>query len=392
MNAKIYYLSVPMKATFGHAAANRSTSETILFSLDHRGVSGLGECIPRKYVTGETIDSVIHELMLLQLNEMMEAIDLSSLKNALSSWSNISVFNENCQHFHPSVVCVIEMAVLDFLAKYFNCTLKDLIKDHYIPKDMQSTDQVTWYKTTQTMDFSWDPKEFTKARRPFHHIKIKAGKDFNEDLHRVKIVRDAVGADVPISVDANMSWNMNEAIHFIESLRQYNIGFYEEPLNRGNFLGYKKLKDITDAKILLDESLCNKKDATIALQTQCCDAFNIRISKCGGILNSIDFIKIAHQNKLDFQIGALVAETGPLIAASRHLIGAISGYFAYEAGQPERFFGQENYLVTPMPFVNRQTNLAAAINEIGLGINLSKNFTHYLKKQFVWSNGKWQLV
>jgi L-Ala-D/L-Glu epimerase len=98
-----------------------------------------------------------------------------------------------------------------------------------------------------------------------------------------------------------------------------------------------------------------------------------------GISKSIEILKLAHQNSLAYQLGAQVAEIGPLIAASRHLAYAVKGYFAYEGGQADRYF--KEFIVHPIPLVDRKTNLAAPIQGNGLGLELNQNYQHLIQKR-----------
>jgi L-alanine-DL-glutamate epimerase-like enolase superfamily enzyme len=172
----------------------------------------------------------------------------------------------------------------------------------------------------------------------------------------------------------------------VNALQKFHIGYYEEPLAKQNFSDYKNLRIKTQCKILLDESLCTTQDAMHAVQHQACDALNIRLAKCGGFIQSIEILKISLANKISYQIGVQVAETGPLLAASRIMASITNDYFAYEAGQPDRQF--EQYIISPMPIVDRSTNYATPIHGSGLGVYLNEKFKQYIKQEIICQGKK----
>jgi len=393
MNASIYHIAIPMLQPFNHAKSDRHLSESIVFCLEHRGVIGLGECAPRIYVTGESISSVIDSIIQIDIESLINKIEFSTLDSAINSFNKIEIFSKKTRPQPLNAICAIEMAIMDLIGKLFNTSISEIIKRHYLPKNLVNIDNKSFI-TTQVMDFSQDTLDFLELRKPFHFIKIKLGKDYRYNLKRVKKVRESVGHSIPISVDANMSWSELEAQEMIKMLRPFGIAYYEEPLKKGSLLAYKKLREKHQAKILLDESVCSLDDAHQAIKNNACDALNIRISKCGGIINSIRLIELAVKKNLDFQIGAQVAETGPLIAAGRQLISAIEKYyFTYEAGQPDRFFERNNFIVDPMPCVNRSNNLAYGLIEPGLGVNPSKSIDSNVINKIIWDKSKrWQSI
>jgi L-alanine-DL-glutamate epimerase-like enolase superfamily enzyme len=377
-----------MNNKFCHAQESRQVSESIIFTVtDESNILGIGECIPRKYVTGETIDSVISYLKNIPIYKIWQSINFNSLDDAIYSFNRIKF--PDFLDTELNVNCAIEMAFLDFIGKKFLTNLSFILQKYYLTDVPKLTSPNKLIATSQVMDFSVTVADFLKNRGPFHFIKIKLGNDFNKNILRVKSVREVAGYDVPIIVDANMAWSVDEAIKHIKSLMSYLIAYYEEPLKKNNLDAYCLLSQKFDVKFLLDESLCSFRNAKTAIQKANCFAFNIRISKCGGLRNSCKIIELASKHSVSYQIGAQVAETGPLIAAGRHLANSADGYFTFEAGQADRHFGPI-YIISPMPLVDRKTNFASSIEGSGLGITLSEHFDQFVLKKFTLDNNKWQ--
>ena len=76
----------------------------------------------------------------------------------------------------------------------------------------------------------------------FRSIKMKVGQCLEDDHRRIRILRETVGEDVRIMIDANQKWEVDEAIHWVNSLREYRPAFIEEPTSPDDVLGHLKIK------------------------------------------------------------------------------------------------------------------------------------------------------
>lgn len=375
MKLEIYVLNIPMKTAFSHSVTTRKFADCIILKLDDKGKTGIGECVPRKYVTGETVDSVINDLLKIDWHVLLSGVDFSSSKSAVESIALSGERSKLLEKGSMNAWCVIEMALFDFTGKYFNKSVSELLQNYHADYKVINSHINQAFATSQVLDFSLTPEEFLKKRGPFHFIKIKVGKSIENDVHTLETIRKALGYDVKISVDVNMGWTFDEAMESIPLLDKYNICYYEEPFKARNYEWYQRLRQKLKIKILCDETVCSIDDAKNAVEHNSCDAINIRISKCGGLLNSIKLMEFCRDNGLEYQIGAQVAETGPLIAAGRHLAAVANGYFTYEAGQPDRYF--EKFICSPMPLVDRKVNMAYHVDGSGLGVSLNKYVNLY---------------
>ena len=121
--------------------------------------------------------------------------------------------------------------------------------------------------------------------------------------------------------------------------------------------------------IMLDESLCSLEDARQAIECGTCDLFNIRLSKCGGFLNSLKIAATAHQAGLGYQLGCQVGETGILSAAGRHFASSVAR-IKYLEGSYDRFLVKERLTTQDITF--GRGGLAPALAGPGLGVDVDE--------------------
>ncbi len=91
---------------------------------------------------------------------------------------------------------------------------------------------------------------------------------------------------------------------------------------------------------MLDESVCSLRDAELAIRHGWCDLFNIRLSKCGGVIPSLRLVQLARQHGLGCQLGCQVGETAILSAAGRHFATSVGG-LRYLEGSYDRYLVRE---------------------------------------------------
>ena len=157
----------------------------------------------------------------------------------------------------------------------------------------------------------------------FRALKVKVGIG-DDDVERVRIIRTIVGRSVDIRVDANCAWKDPEvALRHISSLQRFDVSSVEEPLPARNWDGLAYLAGKSPIPICVDESLANAEDAHTLVDRRACHIFNLRISKCGGILNCLRLADIAGFAGIRCQMGCHVGETGILSSAGRNLCMAL---------------------------------------------------------------------
>ena len=120
---------------------------------------------------------------------------------------------------------------------------------------------------------------------------------------------------------------------------------------------------------MADESLCDIEDAKKLVDRKACDMFNIRISKCGGLLDSLKIAKFATQAGISYQLGCQVGETGILSAAGRHFASCVNGV-KYLEGSYAKFLLVEDIVLEKLCF--GYGGFARPLKGVGLGVTVDE--------------------
>jgi muconate cycloisomerase len=164
----------------------------------------------------------------------------------------------------------------------------------------------------------------------FQQVKVKVGIAGQDDVARLRAVRRRVGTGVRLRVDANEAWPASQAVERIRALEPFGLEWVEQPVPNDEIAAMPGVRKRVGTPIILDESLCGPNDAERAVSGGWCDAFNVRLSKCGGFISGLRLAQFAKRNGLGYQLGCQVGETAILSAAGRHFAASVGGLIAVE--------------------------------------------------------------
>jgi L-alanine-DL-glutamate epimerase-like enolase superfamily enzyme len=122
-------------------------------------------------------------------------------------------------------------------------------------------------------------------------VKMKIGRrEPAEDLRRVKLVREAIGPDIHLSLDVNNGWSIQTAIRMADKLQEYDIYWLEEPILADEIGNLAKLAKETSIPIAVGENHYTKWEFKDLIEQGAVEIVQADIGKCGGVT---EFIKIA---------------------------------------------------------------------------------------------------
>jgi L-alanine-DL-glutamate epimerase-like enolase superfamily enzyme len=130
-------------------------------------------------------------------------------------------------------------------------------------------------------------------------IKIKVGlPDSKEDLHRVAGIREHIGWDVPLMVDANQQWDRATALRMGRQLEEFNLIWIEEPLDAYDFEGHAHLANVLDTPIATGEMLASVAEHKGLINANGCDIIQPDAPRVGGITQFLRLAALADERGL----------------------------------------------------------------------------------------------
>jgi muconate cycloisomerase len=354
-----FRIRIPFKRKYVHAEADRGECENIVVRVRSDGsITGVGETIPREYLTGETPASVMDSL----LNTFAPRIvgqrfgDFDRVLGFLSDTATTAH-----ERRMGAAFCAVDLAMIDAGGKHFLRPASDAVgglkkkKIHYTGP-ISGEGRLSTAKTALKL----------KLAR-FSQVKVKVG--VGDDEARLSLVRRIMGRKADIRVDANCSWRPEQAVEEIERLKPHGISSVEQPVKGRDFEGMRFVRRRCGLPVMADESACSPSDVLLLAQMEACDIINVRLAKCGGITGSLKMMEAARENSLKCQLGCLVGETSILGAAGRHFALAVPDLIHIE-GSYNRHLLRTDIASPRMGF--GPNGVARPLEGYGLGIHLDE--------------------
>ncbi len=313
----IYSLRIPFVESFSHSTKSRNFSDSFIVRLMmDDGTMGYGEGVARPYVTGESVESSLNHIQQTlwpsiaqrEFSKILPGPDpvdsLSQVYRAIPD--NVT---DGVVAFHAARAAV-EIAIVDGILKRQQMSLAQILP----PKRTEVV-----YSGVITAGSIEKAEQHARHFKLFgiKQLKIKIGGA--DSVARVKAIRQIVGPDASLRIDANGDYNVASAIAMLTDLAPLNIASVEQPIPRGDPIDLASVSRSSAIPIMADESLVTLDDARALIAANACDYFNLRLSKCGGIVRTLEMARLAADAGLRIQLGSQVGETAVLSAAGRHM-------------------------------------------------------------------------
>ncbi|HZQ98058.1 MAG TPA: mandelate racemase/muconate lactonizing enzyme family protein, partial [Chloroflexota bacterium] len=131
-------------------------------------------------------------------------------------------------------------------------------------------------------------------------IKMKVGAvPIREDVERVKAVREAIGPDVKLLIDANCAYRYYEAIQLAKRVEEYDVFWFEEPVAPDDYEGHRRLADATSIPIATGENEYTRYGFRDLIENQSAAILNADAKVLGGVTEFMKVAALAQAHDLD---------------------------------------------------------------------------------------------
>ena len=313
-------LSIPLRTRVRHAAADRSVADPVLVSVElTNGVVGYGEAVARPYVTGESAATVVEDVQSIFLPrllnfhpptfpESLEAIDALPYRDG--------------ERLITAARGMIELALLDASMRHFGRDVGDIARWMGLP-ELGAPGSLPSIRFSGVLA-AHSLEGLRRRLRVMYwgglrDFKLKVG--LPNDRARLQLVhrylrRGLATGRCTLRADANGAWTLAQARHWLDMLGEMKLNALEQPLARGAEDDLPQLHNESHTRLLHDESLITFEDAQRLIGLGVADYFNIRLSKCGGLLPALRIAVLALRHDVGILLGCMVGETSVLSAAA----------------------------------------------------------------------------
>ncbi len=303
---KLGKISVPLRVPFKTALRSVSSVEDIVVEVHtDTGAVGYGEAPPTGAITGDTTGAI--------LGALQDHIIKTVVGRDVDDFEDLMLALNKCIVGNTSAKAAMDMALWDLYGQLYKIPVYKLLGG--------SRKEII---TDITISVN-DPDEMARdavdaVRRGYDTLKIKVGAHPELDVARLTAVRQAIGNDTRIRIDANQGWEPKQAVRLLNQMQEkgLDIEFVEQPVKAHDIDGLRYVTERSYVPVLADESVFSPEDAVRIMQTRAADLVNIKLMKCGGLYNALKIVSAAEVYGVECMIGCML-EAKISVNAAVHL-------------------------------------------------------------------------
>ncbi len=253
------------------------------------GCCGLGAASPAPLVTGEKIGDTLDALNDYSESELPGA-DIRHFRELLRRATPLLASR-------PGARAALDMALHDAFTRWLGVPLA-----RYLGQVHRS------FPTSVTIGILSPEETVAEAeafvRQGFRIIKLKTGKAVEADIATFIRLREAVGPDIRIRIDANQGYTADDIRRFAAATATHGVEFFEQPLPPDRWEAMRQLPADLRRRCAADENLLGPADALrLTGEPPLFGIYNIKLMKCGGIEPALRIADIAHLAGIELMWG-----------------------------------------------------------------------------------------
>lgn len=305
-------LSVPLHTPFVTALRSTTATETVVVRVsDSDGVTGWGEAPQVWRVTGESLAGaeacVSGPLAATVVGG--RADDLAALCRGVAE----------AVPGNFGAKSAVDVALHDLAARRLEVSLPRMLGTavHRVPTDvtLSASDAGALGEAAEK-----------RVADGFTVLKMKVGTSGSGDVERVRAVRERVGPDVAIRLDANQGWDRRQAVRSIRAMEDSGLGveLVEQPVPAHDLEGLAWVTDRVNTPVLADEAMYGVRDLVELIRRRAADMVNVKLAKCGGLSAARTMLSLADAYGVEALVGSMM-ESPIGVGAAASLAAAHGG-------------------------------------------------------------------
>lgn len=316
---EIYQSPIKLKEPFVISLGKLDYAQNLIIVIHtNKDICGFGECSPFMTISGESMDTCF------VVAQYIAKVLIG--KNPLNI-NDCSVLMDKVIYGNSSIKSAFDIALYDIASQQAGVPLYKYLGG-------ENSKEIKTDYTVSLGDCEKMAKDAAKiVSNGFSILKVKLGHSKENDIKSIRMIREIIGYEIPLRLDANQGWDTNEAVEILKGLAPYHIQYCEEPVPRWDFMELAEIRKNSPIPIMADESCFDHHDAKRLINLNACDLINIKLGKSSGIYKALKIIESADLVNMKMQVGGFL-ESRLGFTASAHLALASENIIYFDFDTP----------------------------------------------------------
>lgn len=309
---RVEVLELPLKKQWKIAlyAAN-TRSHAVLRVVTEDGVIGYGETSPSPAFMGETAYTIklVVDRYLAPALIGQNVFDIGRIHDIM----------DTVIYGNYAAKATVDIALYDAMGKSLGVPVYKLLGGQY-----RKRVELSWVVGMQDLEGAIDEAK-RNIELGYKVMKVKVGNSPEIDYNLVKSIREALGPEVKIRLDANQGYDCRTAVEVFSKLEQFDLESIEQPVRRWDIEGMKFLRSKLKTPIMADESVSCLYDGITIIREKAADIVNIKVGKVGGlyvakqIAGALEAAGMAATAGSNLEVGVGSAASVHFVASSKNV-------------------------------------------------------------------------
>ncbi len=295
---EIYRYTIPM-VPFTIATGTMKNAQNLFIRIHtSEGITGVGECSAFPMIAGET------QATCYEMAKDFAALWKDKPANDIAArLTELDLFTAG----NYTAKSAFDLALYDIAAKAAGQPLYQFLGGKKKPIESDLTIGIDTPEKMAATAVEFVEKGVTM-------IKVKLGKNAKDDIERIRLIRQAVGKDIKLRIDANQGWSYDDAVLALTGMGSMDVQFCEQPMRKWNDEWLPELCRISPIPLMADESVFTHHDAERIIRNKACAYINIKFAKSGGIHEALLINEVAEKNNIPCMMGGMLESRVALTA------------------------------------------------------------------------------
>lgn len=287
----VFGIAMPLTGTFTSGGVSKSATKCIAVRVtDSDGAIGVSSIDPS---TMAKSPNTAPELLATMRRVLAPAVRGENPLNL----NRIASLCAGLAPTQPGAGAGMELACADLICRRLGIALHEYLGGAV-------TDQLRfngWIGELPPEDAAREARRWRDAG--FRSAKIKVGSGVDADHDRVAAVRDAVGSDLQLRMDANQQYDAATSLELCKALRNCDMQLFEQPAPKDDLEGLARVRREGGIPIMADESISDHASLVRVIRADCADYVKFGIKQAGGLLRAARMLATAEAAGLPVVLG-----------------------------------------------------------------------------------------
>jgi len=277
----VFLVLVPLRGTFTTSQSARTHQKSVVIEVHtDTGISGLGNVDPSPKYSDETSEEIVSCLK----DTLIPVVLNQDPRDIVLRMTDMD--REISGHYHAKAA--LEMAFYDLSAKELEVPVYRLLGGPVCEKVPLISSWIGHIPPEEAVEQAgyW-------VEKGFQTLKVKVGHNVEESVERIRVVREAVGPNIKLRIDANEGFTTDEAIKAIKGFTPYDILYCEQPVPRDDWDGMAQVRKAVNVPIMADEGIVGPRDLVLTVEKKAADIVKVKVMKNGGLYGTGRMIWLA---------------------------------------------------------------------------------------------------